>query len=147
MKSRGKNIWNSTRSHWNRWRTTWFGWAIWWSWYYKTESNTWKKSKVEEKLVQAQNLRNASLETFGQIRKRKENDAGEGSQKRSCRSTSNDIIFTSHIFLRNMKGKCHCVRSEIKKKKSLIYRLNKPNRNNRLSKLNSCLFSSKVQSS
>ena len=70
--------------------------------------------------MQAQNLRNASLETFGQIRKRKENDAGEGSQKRSCRSTSNDIIFTSHIFLRSMKGKCHCARrTEIKKKQEL----------------------------
>ena len=44
-----------------------------------------KKSKVEEELVQAQNMRNASLETFGETRKRKENDTGEGSQKRSRR--------------------------------------------------------------
>ena len=51
-----------------------------------------KKSKVEEELVQAQNMRNASLETFGETRKRKENDTGEGSQKRSRRSTSNDFI-------------------------------------------------------
>ena len=51
-----------------------------------------KKSKVEEELVQAQNMRNASLETFGETRKRKENDTGEGLQKRSRRSTSNDFI-------------------------------------------------------
>ena len=51
-----------------------------------------KKYKVEEELVQAQNMRNASLETFGETRKRKENDTSEGSQKRSRRSTSNDYI-------------------------------------------------------
>ena len=37
-------------------------------------------------------MRNASLETFGETRKRKENDRGEGSQERSRRSTSNDFI-------------------------------------------------------
>ena len=31
-----------------------------------------KKSKIEEELVQAQNMRNVSLETFGETRKRKE---------------------------------------------------------------------------
>ena len=41
-----------------------------------------KKSKVEEELVQAQNMRNVSLETFGETRKRKENDTDEGSQKK-----------------------------------------------------------------
>ena len=51
-----------------------------------------KKSKVEEELVQAQSMRNASLEIFGETRKRKENDTGEGSQKRSHRSTFSDFI-------------------------------------------------------
>ena len=37
-------------------------------------------------------MRNASLEIFGETRKRKENDTGEGSQKRFHRSTSNDFI-------------------------------------------------------
>ena len=55
-----------------------------------------KKFKVEEELLQAQNMRNASLETFGKTRKRKENDTGEGSQKRSRRSTSNDFISEKH---------------------------------------------------
>ena len=50
-----------------------------------------KKSKVEEELMQAQDMRNASLETFGETRKRKENDP-EGTQKRSRRSTSHDYI-------------------------------------------------------
>ena len=50
-----------------------------------------KNSKVEEELVQAQNMRKASLETCETL-KRKENDTGEGSQKRSRRSTSNDFI-------------------------------------------------------
>ena len=49
-----------------------------------------EKKKVEEKLVQIQNMQNVSLETCGDTRKRKEN--GEGSQKRSRRSTSNDCI-------------------------------------------------------
>ena len=48
------------------------------------------EKKVEEKLVQIQNMQNVSLETCGDTRKRKEN--GEGSQKRSRRSTSNDYI-------------------------------------------------------
>ena len=51
-----------------------------------------KKSKVEGELVQTQNMRNASLEAFGETRKRKENDTAEGSQIRSRRSTSNDFI-------------------------------------------------------
>ena len=42
-----------------------------------------KKSKVDEKLVQAQDMRSASLETFGEPRKKKQNDKGEDSQKRS----------------------------------------------------------------
>ena len=37
-----------------------------------------KKSKVQEELVQARNMRNASLEILDETRKRKENDAGEG---------------------------------------------------------------------
>ena len=37
-------------------------------------------------------MRNTSLETFDETRKKKENDAGEGSQKRSRKSTSNDFI-------------------------------------------------------
>ena len=37
-------------------------------------------------------MRNVSLETFGETRKRKENDKGEGLQKRSRRSSSNDFI-------------------------------------------------------
>ena len=52
-----------------------------------------KKSKVEGELVQTQNMRNASLETFGETRKRKENDTAEGSQIRSRRSISNDFIY------------------------------------------------------
>ena len=51
-----------------------------------------KKSKVEEKLAQAQNMQNASLETFGETRKSKENDTGEGSQERSRKPTSKDFI-------------------------------------------------------
>ena len=42
-----------------------------------------KKSKVDEELVQAQDMRSASLETFGEPRKKKQNDKGEDSQKRS----------------------------------------------------------------
>ena len=66
-----------------------------------------KKSKIEEELVQAQNMRNVSLETFGETRKREENDSGEGSQKRSRRSYP---MILSHIFLRSMKGKFHCAK-------------------------------------
>ena len=51
-----------------------------------------KKSKVEEELLQVQNMRNTSLETFSKTRKRKENDTDGGSQKRSRKSTSNDFI-------------------------------------------------------
>ena len=54
-------------------------WAIRWSWYRKTEINSWKKSKVEQELVQAQDMRSSSLETSGETRKRKDNDTGEGS--------------------------------------------------------------------
>ena len=103
-----------------------------------------KKSKIEEELVQAQNMRNVSLETFGETRKREENDSGEGSQKRSRRSTSNDFI--SH-FSEKHEREISLRQEELKtKNKSLIYRLNKYNRHNRFSKLNSCLFSSRVQS-
>lgn len=42
-----------------------------------------KKWKVDEELVQAQDMRSASLETFGEPRKKKQNDKGEDSQKRS----------------------------------------------------------------
>ena len=56
------------------------------------------KSKVEEKLVQAQNMRNVSLETFGKTRNRKANDTGETSQKRSRRSTFNDFISYSSLW-------------------------------------------------
>ena len=58
--------------------------------------------------MQAQNMQNVSLETFCETRKKKENDAGVGSQK-------NDLVgqhpmILSHIFLRSMKGKFHCAR-------------------------------------
>ena len=53
-------------------------------------------------------MRNVSLEPFCETRKRKENDAGESSQK-------NDLVgqhpmILSHIFLRSMKGKFRCAR-------------------------------------
>ena len=56
------------------------------------------KSKVEEELVQAQNMRNVSLETFGKTRKRKANNTGETSQKRSHRSTFNNFISYSSLW-------------------------------------------------
>ena len=37
-------------------------------------------------------MRNTSLETFDETRKKKATDTGEGSQKRSRKSTSNDFI-------------------------------------------------------
>ena len=49
-----------------------------------------KKSKTEDDLIKAQEIRNTSLETFGESRKRKE-EIGEGSQKRS-RSSSKDTL-------------------------------------------------------
>ena len=57
----------------------------------RTKASAEKKSKQEEEYSQAQDMRNASLETFGETRKRKENEP-EGSQKRSRRSTTHDYI-------------------------------------------------------
>ena len=77
--------------------------------------------------------------------KREENDTGEGSQKRSRRSTSNDFI---SYFSEKHEREISLGQEELKlkKNKSLIYRLDKCNRHNRFRKLNSCLFSSRVQS-
>ena len=77
-----------------------------------------KKSKVKEELVQAQSMRNVSLETFGKTRKRNENDTGKGSQKRSRRSRSNDSI---SYFVRSMKGKFNYAKKNwILKKQDLV---------------------------
>ena len=40
------------------------------------------KSKVQDELAQAQDMQNVSLKKFGKTRKRKENNTGEGSQKK-----------------------------------------------------------------
>ena len=58
--------------------------------------------------MQAQDIRNASLEQFGKTRKMKENDTGEGSQKDLV---GQHPMITSHIFLRSMKGKFYCAKN------------------------------------
>ena len=50
-----------------------------------------KKSKIEEELVKAQEIRKLSLETFGESRKRKGDTEGQG--KRSHRSSSDAFSF------------------------------------------------------
>ena len=50
-----------------------------------------KKSKMEEELVKAQEIRKMSLETFGESRKRKGDTEGQG--KRSRRSSSDTLSF------------------------------------------------------
>ena len=60
----------------------------------KQKATAEKESEVEEELLQEENMRNFSLETFSQTRKRKENDTGEGSQKISHRLKVNiHLIF------------------------------------------------------
>ena len=67
----------------------------------RQEATAEKKSRVEDKLVQAQNMRNVSLETSGkekkimQVKVRKKDLVDEYP------------MITSYIFLRSMKGKFH----------------------------------------
>ena len=92
-----------------------------------------KKSKIEEELVQTQNMRNASPETVGDTRKRKQND------------TTYTVDYISYFYEKHEGN--FIAPSELKiKNKSLIYRLYKCSRHNRLSRPNSCLFTSRVQS-
>ena len=51
-----------------------------------------KKAKSEGELLQAQEMRKESLETFAETRKRKEDD-GECSRKRSRNSTSDTLKY------------------------------------------------------
>ena len=60
-----------------------------------------KKSKVEDELLQAQNMRNVSLETFGEEKKMMQ------VKVRKKDLVDQHPVITSHIFLRSMKGKFH----------------------------------------
>ena len=76
-----------------------------------TESNSWNKIQSWRGACAGTKYAKLSLETFGETRKRKENDTGKGSQKkRSRRSTSNG---EGNV----MKGKCHCVKKNWNLKK------------------------------
>ena len=67
-----------------------------------------KISNVKEELVQAQDIRNTSLETSGETMKRKEKDSGEVLAKTDL--ARQHPMITSHIFLRSMKWKFHCAK-------------------------------------
>ena len=77
------------------------------------------KSKVEEKLVQAQNMRNSHLKRLAR--------PGKGKKMIQVNVRKKDLVgqhpmILFHIFLKSMKGKFHCVKKNLnlKKNKSLI---------------------------